>query len=143
MPGRAVVLVDHGSREAEANAVLEAVAECVRERLPGRLVRVAHLELAPPALAEAIDACVREGAREVVVQPFFLAPGRHGGGDIPRLAREAAARHPGVTVRVTAPLGAHPGVVEAVLGRLAEALEREVAAPPSGGLRTPRQRDPE
>jgi sirohydrochlorin ferrochelatase len=118
---RAVVLVDHGSREPDANAVLEAVAESVRSRLPGRLVRVAHMDLAPPALADAIEACVREGAREVVVQPFFLAPGRHGGDDIPRLAREAAARHAGVSIRVSAPLGAHPGVVEAVLGRLAEA----------------------
>jgi sirohydrochlorin ferrochelatase len=118
---RAVVLVDHGSREDDANAVLEAVADLVRRRLPGTLVRVAHMELAPPALAEALDACVREGAREVVVQPFFLAPGRHGAGDVPRLACEAAERHRGVSVRVAAPLGAHPGVVDAVLGRLAEA----------------------
>jgi sirohydrochlorin ferrochelatase len=122
---RAYVLVDHGSRETAAHAVLDEVASRVRERLRGAIVHTAHLELAPPTLAEAIAACVAEGAREIVVHPYFLAPGRHAARDIPALAREAAAGHPGVTVRVTAPLGAHPGLVEAVLARLTELPERD------------------
>lgn len=115
-----MVLVDHGSREPEANRLLEAVAERLRARLPGRSVRVAHMELVPPGLADTIEACVAEGAREIVVHPYFLAPGRHASRDVPRIAAEAAARHPGVEVRVTAPLGLHEGIVEAVLARLSE-----------------------
>jgi sirohydrochlorin ferrochelatase len=117
--------VDHGSRETAANAILEEVAQCVRERLGGAIVRTAHMELAPPTLSEALAACVAAGARKIVVHPFFLAPGRHATGDIPALAREAVARHPGVTVHVTGPLGAHSGLVEAVLARLREADEGE------------------
>jgi len=117
---RAIVLVDHGSREPAANALLEEVARALRDRLPGERVCVAHMELAPPSLAEAIEACVAEGAREVVVHPYFLAPGRHSTVDIPRLAAEAAARHAEVRVRVTPPLGVHPGLVDAVLDRLNE-----------------------
>ena len=117
---RAIVLVDHGSRVAEANAQLERVAECLRERVPERLVRTAHLEIEPPFLGDTIDACVAAGVREIVVHPYFLAPGRHGSEDIPRLAAEAAARHPGVAVRVSEPLGVHPGIVDAVLERVAE-----------------------
>jgi sirohydrochlorin ferrochelatase len=116
--GTAIVLIDHGSREAAANAVVEEVAAALRARLPGRAVEVAHLELAPPGLAEALERCAARGAREVVVVPFFLAPGRHSAHDIPRLAAEAAARHPEVSIRVAAPLGAHPALVEAVLDRL-------------------------
>ena len=72
-----------------------------------------------------VAACVASGARSIVVLPYMLAPGRHAAGDIPRLARDAAARHAGVTVRVSEPLGVHPGLALAVLDRVAEA----VAAP--------------
>jgi sirohydrochlorin ferrochelatase len=115
---RAILLVDHGSRHAEANAQLERLAERLRERAPDRLVRVAHLELAPPGIGEGIDACAAAGAEEVVVHPFFLAPGRHTTRDIPRLVAEAAARHPRLRVRVSEPLGDHPALVDVILERV-------------------------
>jgi sirohydrochlorin ferrochelatase len=115
-----LVLIDHGSREAAANAVVEEVAAALRARLPGRRVEVAHLELCPPDLAAAVERCVAAGARRIVVVPFFLAPGRHSARDIPELAAAAADRHPSVSIRVAAPLGAHPGLVEAVLERVSE-----------------------
>ena len=120
-PSRAILLVDHGSRCAEANALLESVARCVRERLPDRLVAVAHLELAAPGVTEAVDALVAAGAREVVVAPYFLAPGQHGVRDLPALASLCAERHPDLRVRVAAPLGLHPGLVAALLDRVREA----------------------
>jgi sirohydrochlorin ferrochelatase len=116
----ALVLVDHGSREAAANAVVEDVAEALRGRLADRIVEVAHLELAEPGLAEAISRCVARGARRIVVQPFFLAPGRHSARDVPRIVAEQQARHPQVTIAVAQPLGAHPGLVDAVLARVSE-----------------------
>ncbi len=115
---RAVVLVDHGSRAPEAHAVLDEMAARLRRRLPGRIVEVAHLELAPPSLADAIARCVAAGAREVVVHPYFLAPGTHAGRDVPAQAAEAARRHPGLRVRVTEPLGAHEGIVDAIVERI-------------------------
>ena len=118
MGARAIVVVDHGSREPAANALVEAVVEQVRAKRPDCAVAHAHMEIAEPDLATALEACIAAGATEVVVAPFFLAPGRHGAGDIPRLAREAAARHPAVTVHVADPLGAHPAVVDALLDRI-------------------------
>jgi sirohydrochlorin ferrochelatase len=116
---RAIVLVDHGSRRAEANAVLVRVAELVRERMPGCVVEVAHMTLAPPDLAGAIEACVAAGAAEIVVHPYFLAPGEHAMRDIPAIARAAADRHLGVSIRVSEPLGVHPALVDAILDRVA------------------------
>ncbi|HEY8431090.1 MAG TPA: CbiX/SirB N-terminal domain-containing protein [Sandaracinaceae bacterium] len=112
---RALLLVDHGSRRADANAVLEELAELVRARTRD-VVRTAHLELAPPTIAEGFDACVAAGANEVVVVPVFLAPGRHASEDVPRLAREAAERL-GVAWRVADVLGADPLLAELVLAR--------------------------
>jgi sirohydrochlorin ferrochelatase len=122
--GRAIVLIDHGSRLPEANAVVEEVAAALRARLGGAPVEVAHLELAPPDLAEAVSRCVARGAAEIDVQPFFLAPGRHSTRDIPRLAAAAAERHPGVSIRVGEPLGAHPALVDAVLDRVSRGAGR-------------------
>jgi sirohydrochlorin ferrochelatase len=124
----AIVLIDHGSREPAANAVVEEVAAALRARLPGRPIEVAHLELAPPDLGQAIARCVERGARAVVVLPFFLAPGRHSARDVPGLAAEAARRHPGVSIRVAEPLGAHPALVEAVLDRISRS-----GGPPRSG----------
>ncbi len=120
-PVRAVVLLDHGSREPDANAQLEEVAALLGQRLPGRRIAVAHLGVAPPTLADAAAACVRAGAREVVVLPCFIAAGRHVREDVPRLVAELARAHPEVAFRVAAPLGAHPSVVDALAGRVAEA----------------------
>lgn len=115
---RAVLLVDHGSRRPEASAQLDTLARRVAERLPGWIVETAHLELVPPSLAEGLAACVAAGARDVVIHPFLLAPGRHVLEDLPRLAAEAAARHPGVVVRVSEALGLHEKLVDVVLERI-------------------------
>jgi sirohydrochlorin ferrochelatase len=78
------------------------------------------MELAAPSLADAVATCIAEGAREIVVVPWFLAPGQHSTRDIPRLADEAAAPHPSVRVRVASPLGAHAKLAELALLRADE-----------------------
>ncbi len=116
---RAIVLIDHGSRRAEANAQLETVASAVRERAPDKVVECAHMELAEPTLSEAIARCVEQGAKDIIVHPYFLSPGRHTQEDIPRMVEQTAGQHPGVAIRISDPLGVHPGVIDAVLDRVA------------------------
>ena len=118
---RAVLLVDHGSRRREANAVLEEVAARLRARLPDRIVAFAHMDLAEPTVALGIAGCVAKGATEIVLHPYFLAPGSHSTEDILRLAQTALAAHPQVTLRVTSALGVHEKLVEVVLERVLEA----------------------
>jgi sirohydrochlorin ferrochelatase len=117
----AILLVDHGSRRREANEQLREVAERLRARDPDRIVRIAHLELAKPTIAEGIADCVAAGAREIVVHPYLLAPGRHSRDDIPAQAERAAREHPGVRVRVSEPLGVHEKLVDVVLERIEQA----------------------
>jgi sirohydrochlorin ferrochelatase len=118
---RAILLVDHGSRRPEANALLEALAERLRRRLPDRLVQVAHMELAQPSIEQGIDACATAGASEVVVHPYFLAPGSHTTQTIPERVEEAKRRHPGLRVRISEPLGLHEKLLDVVLQRIDEA----------------------
>jgi sirohydrochlorin ferrochelatase len=120
---RAVILLDHGSRESEANAQLAALAALVAARLPQRRVGLAHLSLASPSLADAARECVRAGARQVTILPCFLAAGRHVQEDLPRLVAELERAHPGVAFHLARPLGAHPSVADALAERAREVDE--------------------
>jgi sirohydrochlorin ferrochelatase len=116
-----LLLVDHGSRNAAANETLDAIAQLVRERMPdGALVRVAHMELCTPTIAEALATLIEEGATQLVVMPYFLAPGRHSTEDVPRMVREAMVAHPTIAFRVTEPLGVHALLAELVIARVVE-----------------------
>ena len=119
----AVIVVDHGSRRAEANESLEAFVRASAERLPYPIVEPAHMELAEPSISTAFDRCVAAGAACVVVAPYFLGPGSHWDRDIPELTAEAAARHPGVRWLVAAPLGPHPLLMDIVDLRVSHCLE--------------------
>lgn len=113
----ALLLVDHGSRRPEAHESLMSMAALLQNMRPDLIIRAAHMELAAPDIAEGVADCIRAGAREIVVFPFMLAPGRHAAEDIPRLAAEAIAAHPGTTLRVADPLGVHAKLAEIVLER--------------------------
>ena len=119
-----IVLVDHGSRVAESNSAFEAIVARFGERQTDRIIEAAHMELASPTLAEAFARAVARGATHVIVQPYFLLPGRHWRDDIPRLTAEAARNHPGVTWIVTKPLGDSPELLDVIARRIDEAIER-------------------
>lgn len=125
---RAILLVDHGSRRPASNAQLHELASAVRARVSGTVVEVAHLELARPTIAEGIEACVRAGAKEIVVHPWFLGPGRHTTHDIPRKVEEALAAYDGVDARISSPLGLHPKLVDVVIDRIDEGTRVDPAA---------------
>ena len=117
---RGIILVDHGSRRAEANALLLDVAALLQARAPDTIVHTAHMDIAPPTIADAYAACVKDGAVEVIVHPYFLAPGRHAMTDIPAQAHAAAADYPEVPCRVSPPLGLHSAMADIILERVAE-----------------------
>ncbi|MFM7039600.1 MAG: CbiX/SirB N-terminal domain-containing protein [Planctomycetaceae bacterium] len=117
-PNTAILLVDHGSRRAESNALLHDAAKRFRQQSNYQIVEPAHMELAQPSIQQAFDRCVERGAQRIVVFPWFLSPGRHWTEDIPQLVRIAATQHPGVTWIVTPPFGLHPGLFSAVADRI-------------------------
>ncbi len=131
-----IVIVDHGSRVAESNTLLERIARSFRAQSIYKIVEPAHMELAEPTIATAFTRCVQRGAEFVVVSPFFLLPGRHWSQDIPDLARSAAENHPGIRYLVTAPLGLHPALLDVIAAQIeqcvahasGEAVECELCA---------------
>jgi len=115
---RVIVIVDHGSRSAPANEVVIEIARLVQVRAGDQAaVRFAHLELEEPCLPRVIDECVAAGALSISVQPFFLAPGKHAGKDIPQIVADAQRRHPHVHFELGRVIGADPWLAQIVASR--------------------------
>lgn len=117
----AILLMGHGSRVAEANNALHAIADMVRQQ-GYEIVEVAFREQHAPNIQVGIDACVAQGAERVLLYPYFLFAGAHVLEDLPAEMVEARQRHPGVEMLMGQPLGAHPKLGEIVCERIREAL---------------------
>ena len=116
----AVVLLGHGSRVSPANAPLAEIAEMVSQGLGGCKTVTAFLQLAEPLLGPVIGQLVEEGAKNIVVMPFFLFPGAHVREDIPEELERLAQQYPDVTITLAAHLGVHPLLAQVAVERIGE-----------------------
>jgi sirohydrochlorin ferrochelatase len=117
-----LILVDHGSRRDESNAMLIDVVRNFEAATGLAIVEPAHMELAEPSIDTAFSRCIARGATTIVVFPYFLLPGRHWNEDIPRLAADAASKHSGIRYLVTAPFGLHPLMAQVMRERIDHCL---------------------
>lgn len=114
MTMKAVILFAHGARHPEWAKPIQAIRLAMQEKSPSTPVVCAFLEFLEPALPQAIDALVSEGLSEIVVVPVFMAQTGHTQRDLPVLIDAARARHPGLSLRVSAPVGEAATVVDAM-----------------------------
>ncbi len=119
--GTALLLIAHGSRQRAANADLHHIVAAARARKTYCLVQAAFLELAKPTIDQAAAACVKQGARQVIMLPYFLSAGVHVVRDLEAARTRLTRRFPGTCFDLAAPLGRHPLILEIVLERAAEA----------------------
>ena len=112
----ALLLIAHGSRNAEANADLLHFAEQLRGDY--RIVVASYLELAPPGIDDGGRQCVAQGVNRVVMVPYFLSAGVHVRRDLTEARDRLAGEFPEVEFRLADPLGRHPLLVEVVRQRV-------------------------
>lgn len=117
----ALLLIAHGSRQPAANDDLFHLAEALRRRGDYGLVEASFLELAEPPIDVAARRCVAQGARRVVLLPYFLSAGVHVREDLQGFRDRLAAEFPAVEFVLAEPLGRHPQLVEIVAQRAREA----------------------
>jgi len=119
---RAVILIGHGSRAAGADDDMERISEGLRVKLGGIVVTCRMSGRGIP-FDEAFDQCVRQGAKSVIVLPYFLHFGVHLREDIPEMLREAVAKHPKVRLVLGRHLGYDDILVSLVEKRIEESME--------------------
>lgn len=116
----AILLIAHGSRRAEANADLVRLAEAMKTRCPNEIVEIAYLELAEPSIPQGAARCVKRGATEIRLLPYFLSAGTHIVEDLTGFRDEFADQYPEVRLQLCPPLGLHPLLIDVLLNRLNE-----------------------
>jgi sirohydrochlorin ferrochelatase len=119
---RAVIIIGHGSRAAGADDDMERIAEALRSSAGG-IVELCRMAGRGIPFAEVFETCVRRGATEIIVLPYFLHFGVHLRQDIPEMLREAAAQHPEVRLVLGRHLGYDDSLVALVEKRLGESEE--------------------
>jgi uroporphyrin-III C-methyltransferase len=122
-----VLVVGHGSRRAEANDDVREVARLIGIRGGFELVQAAFLEIEQPDIAEGFRQLVDRGVSNVTVHPYFLSPGRHTRGDLPRVVGRVAGAYPGLKYQITEPLSGHSLVIEASIDRIRETTRSDVS----------------
>jgi precorrin-8X/cobalt-precorrin-8 methylmutase len=139
----AVVLLGHGSRASGAGDVLAWVADRLGRRL-GCRVEAASLQFNSPTLEECCSGLAAEGARRIIVAPYFLFRGNHLRLDIPEVLDRLSTGIPGVELLLAEPLGSDDRLVEVISTRIEAAAGLPAGAgektldtslPPIGGVK--------
>lgn len=104
---KCLLLIAHGSRRENSNQevrqLVENIAAC--EESVFDEVTVAFLELASPSILDGLESCIKQGATEIVVFPYFLAAGRHVVEDIPAEVMPVREKYPEVQIYIAPHLG--------------------------------------
>jgi sirohydrochlorin ferrochelatase len=114
---KALLVVAHGSRREASNDEVRCLSKLIEQKCGERyqLVKVAFLELADPSIPNGIEECIKAGAGEVVVMPYFLSAGRHVATDIPQEVAPKQQQYPDIIIRIAPYLGAADGIAELML----------------------------
>ena len=119
-----VLVVAVGSSHADANArtalLGPALGELLRNDDRWAAVQVAYATGPQPSVDDGIAALREQGARHIVLAPWFIAPGR--------ITDRVAAIAESHGVAMAEPLGAHPLLAATVLDRFDLAVAARLAA---------------
>lgn len=117
---RPLLLVGHGSRDAEGRQSLLDFAAAYQALDTSRPVLPCFLELTEPSIQDGVDRCVEQGYTELSVLPVLLFAARHNKFDVTNELDRARQRHPQVTFYYGRHFGITPGILDLWRSRLAE-----------------------
>ncbi|MDT3428916.1 sirohydrochlorin cobaltochelatase [Paenibacillus forsythiae] len=121
-PETAVLLIGRGSSDGDANGDFFKMTRLLWEQLPVKWVENCFIGVTEPTFEDGLERVLRLGAKKIFVLPYFLFTGilikR-----IEDMTAKFAALHPDISVELAGYFGFHPKLVEALLDRVAEAVE--------------------
>lgn len=104
---KALVLVAHGSRRESSNEEVITLSRVINQDMKREyaMVQAGFLELAKPSIPEAIENCIKAGATDIVVVPYFLSAGRHVCDDVPTEVDKVRAKYADIPIAITSHIG--------------------------------------
>jgi len=115
---KALLLVAHGSRRQASNEEVVALSGVIAREMKAEypIVAAGFLELAEPSIADALDYCVKQGATDICVLPYFLSAGRHVHEDIPGEVDKARSMHGNIPMTILTHIGGSPQMKHLIRG---------------------------
>lgn len=117
---QALLLVGHGSRDADGVGEFLEFVDRVKAAAGERLVEHCFIELAEPDIPTGIAACVQKGADQVAVLPITLLAANHAKLEVPEYLDAARQQYPGVAFHYGRPLAIDPLLLSILRERFAE-----------------------
>lgn len=115
---KSLLVVAHGSRREQSNdEVSELVSKMASMEHDYCEIKAAFLELADPLIPDGIRQLIENGAKQVVVLPYFLAAGRHVVEDIPADVKIVQDEHPYIQITIAPYLGAAIDIPQILLNQ--------------------------
>lgn len=90
---RAIILLGHGSRVPGAGKDMERAVELLKSKYNHEMVVSCNMSRLGPHFPETLEKCISEGAKEIIVIPYFLNMGVHIRLDIPEMMQKEAAKY--------------------------------------------------
>ena len=112
MSTQAIILLAHGSSDAQWRGAVERVAGRARVLAPQCPLRCAYLELCEPSLPDCVAELAALGVQGITVLPMFLGVGRHVREDLPTLLDGLQRAHPHIAFELRAPVGEDERLIE-------------------------------
>jgi len=116
----AIILLGHGSRAVGASDDMEKVARRLWQSLDYQIVELCQMSGLGVQFNEALEKCVKQRAKKIIVIPYFLHFGVHLRQDVPMLLREAIQSYPAVQLILGKNLGFDECLVDLVQKRITE-----------------------
>ncbi|GHU60113.1 sirohydrochlorin cobaltochelatase [Clostridia bacterium] len=107
-----VLILAHGSREAQTIETMEKIERMVKDGLPDVKIRSAYLQFNDINLEAGLNALIADGVTDIRVVPYFLFSGVHIREDIPAEIDEFLKGHPGITVKMGGAMEADPRLAD-------------------------------
>jgi sirohydrochlorin cobaltochelatase len=123
-PGDGVLLIGHGTRDAQGTQQFFSLGERLKECLQPIPVEPCLLELQPPTIAQGWQSLMERGVRRVLVSPLLLFSAGHAKSDIPQALNECAKHDREVRWLEARPLSRSPELLSLVLRRLDASLQK-------------------
>ncbi|MFT6221352.1 MAG: sirohydrochlorin ferrochelatase [Candidatus Endobugula sp.] len=119
-----LLIVAHGSRRQKSNQEIALLAQKIDRVRPGDYdaVKFAFLELAEPSIETAMGNSFENGAREIVILPYFLSAGNHVAEDVPLAVEQTMEKWPQKTT-TTLP---HIGSMELMIELIVSACQHDI-----------------
>jgi sirohydrochlorin ferrochelatase len=118
---RAVLLIGYGSVLPGIGTAMIRLAARIQGAGIAPIAGAGFIAGCRPSFREALESCVAQGAKEVIVQPYTLVEDEPVRRDLKRLIESASGAFPDISVRVARPLGDHPALAQVALQRATEA----------------------